>query len=347
MMTNFHVDTASPSTAYSSYSSTSTAIDPISLMSTTTSNPHDTLMKNMWWPENSRSNESQYQDTYGMEMLHDGLPRLQTQQYQQHTDLWSTGNSSSNEWAEQQTAVVTAPIAISPKALALDVPAPSFSTSASSQGGMLSVSDSSSASSSRGDTPDSGPETLSVVEPRPPIRQHRQILPDSIPQPRIVPVLPSNNFTSRETTPKRSLKSKSESHPPRRPSPPYSSKSLVTSRVSHKVDPVPTKPTPKRIEPKPTNGASWSDSSQKSPTAQAIHHRDTKDDFLVRSKLAGMSYKDIRRRGNFVEAESTLRGRFRTLTKHKAARVRKPEWTDNDVSFRIATVCDVADTCPD
>lgn len=60
--------------------------------------------------------------------------------------------------------------------------------------------------------------------------------------------------------------------------------------------------------------------------------RAAKDDFLIRSKLAGMTYKEIRRKGNFSEAESTLRGRFRTLTKDKEARVRKPEWQDNDVS---------------
>ncbi|KAI8964058.1 hypothetical protein F5Y11DRAFT_355841 [Daldinia sp. FL1419] len=59
--------------------------------------------------------------------------------------------------------------------------------------------------------------------------------------------------------------------------------------------------------------------------------RSAKDDFLVRSKLAGMTYREIRREGNFTEAESTLRGRFRTLTKDKEARVRKPEWQDNDV----------------
>lgn len=81
---------------------------------------------------------------------------------------------------------------------------------------------------------------------------------------------------------------------------------------------------------------SWSKAGQSSPTVQAAHHRDAKDDFLIRSKLAGMSYKEIRRQGKFSEAESTLRGRFRTLTKHKAARVRKPEWNDNDVS---STIC--------
>ncbi|KAK1765612.1 hypothetical protein QBC33DRAFT_454478, partial [Phialemonium atrogriseum] len=56
-----------------------------------------------------------------------------------------------------------------------------------------------------------------------------------------------------------------------------------------------------------------------------------RDDFLVRNKLAGMTYKEIRRKGGFAEAESTLRGRFRTLTKHKDARVRKPEWADDDL----------------
>lgn len=64
--------------------------------------------------------------------------------------------------------------------------------------------------------------------------------------------------------------------------------------------------------------------------------RSAKDDFLVKSKLAGMTYKEIRRKGGFTEAESTLRGRFRTLTKNKEARVRKPEWSDIDVSTAAA-----------
>ena len=45
-----------------------------------------------------------------------------------------------------------------------------------------------------------------------------------------------------------------------------------------------------------------------------------------------MTYREIRKQGNFKEAESTLRGRYRTLTKSKEARVRKPEWQDKDVS---------------
>lgn len=57
-----------------------------------------------------------------------------------------------------------------------------------------------------------------------------------------------------------------------------------------------------------------------------------KDAFLVRSKRAGMSYKEIKEKGHFAEAESTLRGRFRALTKRKEHRVRKPEWETKDVS---------------
>ncbi|KAI5860024.1 hypothetical protein GGS23DRAFT_599950 [Durotheca rogersii] len=66
-------------------------------------------------------------------------------------------------------------------------------------------------------------------------------------------------------------------------------------------------------------------------TAAMDGGRSAKDDFLVKSKMAGMTYREIRRKGNFTEAESTLRGRFRTLTKNKEERVRKPEWLDNDI----------------
>lgn len=60
--------------------------------------------------------------------------------------------------------------------------------------------------------------------------------------------------------------------------------------------------------------------------------RNSKDGFLIRSKLSGMSYREIKVKGRFNEAESTLRGRFRTLTKRKEQRVRKPQWQERDVS---------------
>jgi hypothetical protein len=59
---------------------------------------------------------------------------------------------------------------------------------------------------------------------------------------------------------------------------------------------------------------------------------------LIECKRRGLSYKDIKRLGGFEEAESTLRGRFRTLTKSKEQRVRKPQWKDKDVSDRIPRV---------
>jgi hypothetical protein len=61
--------------------------------------------------------------------------------------------------------------------------------------------------------------------------------------------------------------------------------------------------------------------------------RDTsKDDYLVRCKAQGMSYKQIKESGGFAEAESTLRGRYRALTKPKEARLRRPDWGVREVS---------------
>ncbi|KAL0932415.1 uncharacterized protein CTRU02_213369 [Colletotrichum truncatum] len=61
--------------------------------------------------------------------------------------------------------------------------------------------------------------------------------------------------------------------------------------------------------------------------------RNLKDEYLLQAKAQGLTYREIRVKGNFTEAESTLRGRYRTLTKTKEERVRKPEWTDNDIQL--------------
>lgn len=62
-----------------------------------------------------------------------------------------------------------------------------------------------------------------------------------------------------------------------------------------------------------------------------IHYSDERNAFLIDCKRRGLSYKDIKRVGGFKEAESTLRGRYRTLTKTKDQRVRKPKWQNKDV----------------
>lgn len=63
-----------------------------------------------------------------------------------------------------------------------------------------------------------------------------------------------------------------------------------------------------------------------------LHYSDSRNAFLIDCKRRGLSYKEIKRMGGFKEAESTLRGRFRTLTKSKEQRVRKPKWLERDVS---------------
>ena len=70
--------------------------------------------------------------------------------------------------------------------------------------------------------------------------------------------------------------------------------------------------------------------------------RKTEDYFLVTSRRAGMSYKEIRQKGGLQAAESTLRGRFRALTKARKDRVRKPVWTERDVSsgIKLLNFCD-------
>ncbi|PKY06964.1 hypothetical protein P168DRAFT_287485 [Aspergillus campestris IBT 28561] len=74
------------------------------------------------------------------------------------------------------------------------------------------------------------------------------------------------------------------------------------------------------------------DSSPEQPTTKTIPCQiDTRNALLIEYKRRGLSYKDIKRIGGFREAESTLRGRFRTLTKAKDQRVRKPMWSEKDV----------------
>jgi hypothetical protein len=76
------------------------------------------------------------------------------------------------------------------------------------------------------------------------------------------------------------------------------------------------------------------------PAEQAARYvpeisRNTRDEYLQDARRRGLSYKEIKRRGGFTEAESTLRGRIRILSKPKEMRVRKPQWNRSDVSYHI------------
>jgi hypothetical protein len=330
------VDRTSSSTVYSSFSLPSTSADPLSLACQVPNAP-EAPTKNTWWAEHSQNNKEQCQGIYRMAVSQDGLPRMHNHLQQlDWNDFWHIRGDSTNQ------------ITVSPKALALNIPSAPLSSCGSSQGGAFSLSDSNTGSTSGDDHSEfSGTEILSVVEPQKPIRRPRQILPDCIPvSQRSVPVVPSNGIVASKSRKKRALKTKSGSNNGGESGQIHPSTNLNRKSISFwDGESAPQKVIfPKRIEPKPEDSSvpqpspASSQPSQSAATVQGSHHRDAKDDFLVRSKLAGMSYKDIRRQGNFVEAESTLRGRFRTLTKHKAARVRKPEWGENDVRIVSKTV---------
>lgn len=78
------------------------------------------------------------------------------------------------------------------------------------------------------------------------------------------------------------------------------------------------------------SGGVHQDGAQSSvpPTAQRIEE----DRILLEGKEKGLTYKTIRKMMQSNIAESTLRGRYRSLTKEKKDRVRKPTWTNKDVS---------------
>ncbi|KAH8204633.1 hypothetical protein TruAng_001262 [Truncatella angustata] len=88
------------------------------------------------------------------------------------------------------------------------------------------------------------------------------------------------------------------------------------------------------IKPKPprVSVSASPDPGDAGLTAEELE-RNRHNEYLVQAKRAGKTYREIKLEGGFTEAESTLRGRYRTLTKDPVDRVRKPEWTRKDVEL--------------
>lgn len=85
----------------------------------------------------------------------------------------------------------------------------------------------------------------------------------------------------------------------------------------------------------PVHAASDNESNKRPhvpPRKRNVTRCPKKDALLLEGKRLGLSYKEIKRRGGFEEAESTLRGRYRSITKRKEERVRRPQWQPRDVS---------------
>ncbi|EME89058.1 uncharacterized protein MYCFIDRAFT_89639 [Pseudocercospora fijiensis CIRAD86] len=85
-----------------------------------------------------------------------------------------------------------------------------------------------------------------------------------------------------------------------------------------------------------SGASSFAPEACNTPRSAAIEEarlRRDRDKYLLKMRERGLSYKEIKRRGKFKEAESTLRGRIRVLTKDKSERVRRPDWTENDLQL--------------
>lgn len=90
-------------------------------------------------------------------------------------------------------------------------------------------------------------------------------------------------------------------------------------------------PTPQRSQTSSSEHGSMNGGMQMTLPATGL--RTMEDQILLDGKRSGLTYKEIRKRMPSKIAESTLRGRYRSLTKARKDRVRKPVWTKNDVSF--------------
>jgi hypothetical protein len=67
------------------------------------------------------------------------------------------------------------------------------------------------------------------------------------------------------------------------------------------------------------------------PTDSEKAQRSEDNKILLDMKRDGYTYRDIRKKLGGKVAESTLRGRYRSLTKPRSARVRSPKWQEIDV----------------
>jgi hypothetical protein len=74
------------------------------------------------------------------------------------------------------------------------------------------------------------------------------------------------------------------------------------------------------------------DRAQSHRVVDSHTQRKADDQILLDGKKDGLTYKEIRKRMYTKRAESTLRGRYRSLTKARQDRVRKPVWQKKDVS---------------
>ncbi|KAI1212400.1 uncharacterized protein F4807DRAFT_457896 [Annulohypoxylon truncatum] len=234
----------------------------------------------------------------------------------------SGSEASGNTWASGY------PPTISPKMLRLN-PSPTHTSSSESIHTNMLASCDPDVGTSTGNPP-FGHQLRSPFNPNRQVHKPRKELPSKPMKPRSLPTAP---FASKSRDKKQA--------PPQLPS--GQLELPQKPKVSQEIQ-EPQSSTTYEFEASPVP------SSQGNGDMRLIEEtRSAKDEFLVRAKREGLTYREIRKKGNFTEAESTLRGRFRTLTKDKEARVRKPEWRDNDIRLlkkAVRKLCRGEDSMP-
>ena len=150
-------------------------------------------------------------------------------------------------------------------------------------------------------------------------------------------------LSGRDVTPKkdkRARDSRSRSPPSRHSSAVSKPPAKVPKKLHKRPPSLPLTPRPSlNVRPleQPHSSSSSLASTYQSEAAQKtaaeIAERERKDQFLLLGKeVKGWTYSQIKQKGGFTEAESTLRGRYRMLKKAPEERIRKPKWTEIDVS---------------
>ncbi|KAF7949193.1 hypothetical protein EAE96_008361 [Botrytis aclada] len=286
---------------------------------------HDGILGD-WWPIENGNLMNKINDhssgmvaSYDIPFFPNGLPRPQDNWLENFEESWNDGWVTETEWPPAPFV----PSTIKPKALNLSASFASIASTTSRASSQASeFSPESTAVTGTSDYTPSPSPTEGLPKDHTSQSRSRHMLPSSRPA-RNDGIIP-DRFDEDETATDRPVENR---HPSA--STPISairntrSHRIIKNGFEIKHSNVPLTPKNDSLDGKSLSTIG------KTP----LLTKSEQNNFLIRSRQEGMSYKAIRSNGNFTAAESTLRGRFRTLTKDKKDRVRQPKWTENDIQL--------------
>ncbi|KAJ8065060.1 hypothetical protein OCU04_005773 [Sclerotinia nivalis] len=338
----FSSDSTSPNATYSDLSTSTTSLantyESIESRSAVT---HDGLVTG-WWSDRGVNHMNRINNHtsgisglgfYEIPSISDGRPRAQEEQRESMTENWNHTYLPASNWPPGPFI----PSTVRPKALNLSASFASTVSATTTESSQISTysSESTAVASSPEYTPSPPPTKEQSAVDQACQTRPRQMLPSSRPIKNSNAGIPGQS--NDRVDPDNHLEPQMVTNRPAKHRHPRASTpiiSAVTNTRSHTIikDPI-VATTPKNDVLKGVSPPTIGDAK--------LRGRSEQNEFLVRSRRAGMSYKTIRSCGKFTAAESTLRGRFRTLTKDKKDRVRKPEWTENDLRLLSKAVKEI------